>query len=75
METRLETYRLKPIGLREGKNIERTVGDNRWMVKADRLNKYGIFVGRLIVTLDNPREILETTEEGFVIARGPFDFV
>lgn len=74
MTDRLEVFRIREVGSKEGANLDRGVG-KAWTIKADRYNDYGVFKGRLIVTNDNPREILETSPEGFVITRCAYDFV
>lgn len=71
---RLEVFNLLPVSKQEGVNLSRAI-DGPYTIKADRYSQIaGGFKGRLILTDGNPREIIETSPEGFVTARGPYDF-
>lgn len=71
---RLEVFRLRAVSLTEGANLDRGVGKG-WKIKADRYGPPGNYRGRLIITTESPREIMETTPEGFILTRAAYDFI
>ncbi len=68
----LEVFRIRPVGKAEGKLLTDAI-EGPYTIKAD-IYKYGIFSGRLLLTDNDPREILRTSPSGFVVERGPYDF-
>lgn len=73
MSYRLEVFRINPLTNLERTNISRAIGSD-YEIKADRYSERGRFMGRLLVTKAPHREIIETSEKGFVQARCNYDF-
>lgn len=69
---RLEVFRIRPVGKDEGRLLADAVG-GPYTIKAD-IYKWGIFSGRLLLTDEEPREIIRTSAAGFVLERGSYDF-
>ena len=65
------TYGITPT---ESYRLDRTFGIGKWKIVSD-ITEGERFAGRVIMTGDSPRRMVETTPRGFVVRSVDYDFV